>query len=98
MCASRQPTKRRDLGEQWRLGNKKHHADSPNTNTHPITYNVMQAATRFSRGVREVWQWMDEREADLELLTAPSEDLETLQQQIGEIEVMHSSHVHVHYT
>ena len=38
---------------------------------------------------------MDEREADLELLTAPSEDLETLQQQIEEIEVMHSSHVQV---
>ena len=53
-------------------------------------------ALDFSTGLREVWQWMDDKEVDLDMMSMPSEDAGTLQQQIDQhkvsvnITVLHS--------
>ena len=51
--------------------------------------NVLQDANKFSQSVQEVCQWMSKMEVDLEPLSSPNDDLESLWQQNKEIEVVY---------
>ena len=49
--------------------------------------SLLQAALNFNQGIRETWSWMEQKEAELDMMGPPAEDVAILYQQIEEHKV-----------